>query len=265
MNASAGAGAGGGADSVQGLLNTQLQGQSPLWVLAAVGLLVGWRVSRRVLPALLARYDGRFQHPPPAAPAQAVQALLQSPAGLQLLTWCWHGARGTAVPWWWPGQRPVLGLALSVAAFGAASNDKPAVSVQALAQALALHLDGSLQLQAASSRWAGLALRLRVKGADLCWWRQRQFADPWDAGYLLKHTDTPAHLARWLPRRASLLLADDLPSAQLRACLQSLHARHAAFVHPVRLLILQAPADVQAMAGAEPITWIGGSGQRPSA
>jgi hypothetical protein len=254
MNAPAGAGAGGAVDSVQGLLNTQLNGQGLLWVLAAVGLVVGWRVLCRLMPALLARYDGRVQRPPPPAPALAVQALLQSPAGLQLLAWCDDGAFGTALPWWRPGQRRVPGQAVSLAVFADVADKQPA----ALAQALALHLDGSLQLQAAGGRWAGLALRLRVKGADLCWWRQRQFTDPWDAGYLLTHTDTPGHLARWLPRRASLLLADDLPPAQLRACLHSLNTARAAFAHPVRLLILQAPADVQAMAGAAPITWIDG-------
>ena len=258
MNASAGSGAGGGMDSLgatlDSFLGASLQGPWWCWVLAGVTLMACWRVLRRVMsrvvPALLARFDTRVQRAPEPAAFERVQALLQNPAAGALLDWCFAGAGSGAAPLWQPGQRPAVGQRLALAVL---TGPGPAAGPAALAQALALHLDGSQQLHAAGGRWAGVFLRLRVKLQNSCWWRQRRARDPWDAGYLLNLADSAtqlAHLARFVPRRASLLLAEGLPLAHTLACAQALAAQQAAYDHPVRLLIVAAPGEIAALRAA---------------
>lgn len=263
MNAPAGAGGAGGAAveisvSGWGFGFTTAAG----WVLAGAALITLCTVLRRVLPGLSARYDGRAQRPPQPDPAAAGQPLLQSAFAQQLRVWCFAGAGSGAAPLWRPGQRPAVDLRLSLAVLNEAPADpaQGACLANALANALALDLDGSYQLQAAGGRWARLWLRLRVKCANACWWRQRLPTDPWDAGYLLGQPSAPADWSQWLPRRASLLVADGLALPLLQACLQSLAANQAAFDHPVRLLIVQArdanaePLPVATAVGTLPMT-----------
>lgn len=106
-------------------------------------------------------------------------------------------------------------------------------------EAFSRHLDGSHQLLAAGGALAGLMLRLRVKAYDLAWWRQRQATDPWDCGYALNEPTARAALARFAPRRATLVVAVDWPEEALLETVRALHRAAPGFAHPVRWLIVQ--------------------------
>lgn len=167
------------------------------------------------LASLLARFDERVLRapawPPRAAAAggsaataaSTVTALLAQPPGAALLDWC-HAAA------------PRLGVA-ALGGRGAA----------ALAEALALQLDGSLRLQACRGGLARLALRLGVKCDDLALalGRAPRRSDCWDSGWLRDGPATLASLATWQPRRATLLLAGDRPPEARAALLAALAGR----------------------------------------
>lgn len=163
------------------------------------------------LAGLLARFDAALLRPPawPAEPTAltapaglAVPALLGQAPGPALLGWC-HAAA------------PRLDVA-GLSGHGAT----------ALAEALALQLDGSLRLQACRGGLARLALRLGVKRDDLmlALGRAPRRGDCWDSGWL---RDGPAALVRlsaWQPRRATLLLASARPPEARAAVLAALAA-----------------------------------------
>jgi hypothetical protein len=197
---------------------------------------------RRLLQVLRARFDGVALQPPLAADASPAPAgpqpdPAQTALGQQLLHWCNAGAGAGAVPWHQPRQWAPVPTPLAAAYLTGTS------STQLLqwATRFALVLDGSTQLQAASQKSSSigaLAFKLQVKLHDACWWRQRQPADPWDCGFLPGTAAAQAQLAHFVPRRATLVLAHGLPAAVVQQALQQLQARQAAFVQPVRVLVL---------------------------
>lgn len=122
----------------------------------------------------------------------------------------------------------------SVAVWSAAGNPQVAVI-----EAFSRHLDGSHRLLAAGGAWAGLWLRLRVKACDVAWWRHRRPADPWDCGYALNEPAARAALARFQPRRATLVVAVDWPEQALVDAVTAMARSSRRFAHPVRWLVVQ--------------------------
>jgi hypothetical protein len=216
---------------------------------------------------LRARFDAAALRPPaplahPQARAKAAELLARQPAaraGLQ--AWCWRGAGPGNAAWWRPGAQPAVDLRLATAVLharadppagppGAPPSDAPSEApgtapgaapqtalARAWADAWAGELDGSQHLAALPGATAGLALRLGVKRADAMWWRERQPTDPWDAGWAIAE---PAARPHWqtafMPRRATLILADGREFKPLSGVLAALAARSAHFRHPVRWL-----------------------------
>jgi hypothetical protein len=220
-------------------------------VLVAVLVLLG-AVAARVLPVLLARFDGKtLRVAPPGGPLPAGSNTLsrQQEAGwTQLQRWCRAGARSGGVPVWQPWRRPRIELPLSVALMRV---DLPAPEQRTLIERFSRQLDGSVALEQAGGRWAGLWLRLRVKRDDACWWRERQDSDPWDCGYLENDPGTRDALQRFLPRRATLIVAaGNWPVDALCHDIGALHDRRALFRHPVRVLVMA--SDDPGRAGSEP-------------
>ena len=112
-----------------------------------------------------------------------------------------------------------------------------------LAEAFSRHLDGDDRLQQLPQGWPRLRLRLAVKLADSLPWRARQRDDPWDCGFLPGDEAALRALGRFLPRRATLMVADGLPPSALAERIDALAPRQARFGQPVRLLIIErAPA-----------------------
>lgn len=219
-------------------------------VLLAVLALLG-AVAARVLPVLLARFDGKtLRVAPPGGPLPVGPHTLSPPqeAGWgQLQRWCRAGAGPGAVPFWRPWRAPLVPQPLSVALMCV---DLPAPEQRTLIERFSRQLDGSVALEQAGGRWAGLWLRLRVKRDDACWWRERQDSDPWDCGYLENDPVTREALQRFLPRRATLIVAaGNWPVDALCHDIGALHDRRALFRHPVRVLVMA--SDVPGRAGSE--------------
>ena len=195
---------------------------------------------RQHLRALGTRFDAQALRPPLAVAHAAT--LLQRHSALrdQLQAWCWQGAGPGNAAWWQPGAQPALGQRLAVAALWAppaAADAGPAKSTHLAdwANAFARQLDGSTGLGDLPSKLSVLQLRLAVKLQDAQWWRSRQPTDPWDAGWTINTAAALQQLQQhWLPRRATLVLADDRAADALRPCLAGLVQRSAAFLHPVR-------------------------------
>lgn len=207
------------------------------------------------------RFDGVALRPPAdanktadatdaaAAMAAATPTLAASPNRAALQAWCWRGAGPGNTAIWQPGAQPHVAEPLRVATLRGAA-DAPPAATAAWADAFARQLDGSTRLAALPGRAAGRAFRLGVKLHDAMWWRARQPADPWDAGWAI---DTPAalrHLAtHFQPRRATLILADARRFEALNAGLAGLAQRQAALRHPVRWLWVGGEADLPARQG----------------
>ena len=189
------------------------------------------------LASLGARFDSLALRPPAASGGEAARLRAQARAVQALDTWCLQGAV------------PRVRQRMLVGALRAA----PGADAQALAgwaDAYARQIDGSLRLDAMSTPVQALAWRLQVKLNDARPWRARQPSDPWDAGWALS---APAALrqlqAVWMPRRATLILADAADHAALLLALTALWQRHASFRHPVRWLWVGGGADLPAVAG----------------
>lgn len=197
-------------------------------------------LGRRIGPALIARYDGVVLRAWPPADNSKLWAgprgSAQIEAWRRLETWCFEGAGSGRSPFWRPWRMPDVTQRFSVALL----TGPVGVGKSRLAEELGRDLDGSLQLEACASRLAGLWLRLRVKFDDCRWSRARQRSDPWDGGYLADDAAARAGIAAFRPRRATFIVADELPAASLIAAIEALHARRAEFRHPVRLLIIAA-------------------------
>lgn len=197
--------------------------------------------SRSLLATLRARFDvaalsvtspGHADRavPPPTAAQAAQWAPLQ--------VWCFLGAGDGSSPLFQPTRAPRVDQRFSVAVWAATTDPQGDVI-----EAFSRHLDGSHQLLAAGGAWAGLWLRLRVKARDVAWWRQRQPTDPWDCGYALDAPGVHAALARFQPRRATLVVAVDWPEEALMEAILAMARSSQSFMHPVRWLVVQdAPA-----------------------
>lgn len=167
------------------------------------------------LGGLLARFDQALLRPPALpSPGIAVADLLAQPPGPALLDWCHAGAHA-------PRSAELAGR-----------------GAQALAEALALQLDGSLRLQACRGLAARLALRLGVKCDDLAQalGRAPRRSDCWDSGWLIDGAGTAQRLARWQPRRATLLLVAGRPATGRQPLQAALAPPAAGWMRPVRLL-----------------------------
>lgn len=182
---------------------------------------------------LVARYDGQTLsvEPPEPLPRSGPLTAVQQAAWQHLQAWCASGAGDDLSPLWRPLQRPALAQPVSVAVL------RGALGAQ-LAEAFSRQLDGSDQLAGAGGRWAGRWLRLCVKLQDAQWWRARQPSDPWDAGYLLSTPAARMALQRFVPRRATLLVASGWQPDALLEAVVTLQARCAVFLHPVRVLVV---------------------------
>lgn len=210
---------------------------------------------RKLGPTLIARYDGQLLQPPALAAVPAIAPPCPAQAWQQLHSWCFAGAGTGHSPFWHPHRLAQVPQRFSVALLGSTNG----AHACAVAAAWARALDGSLQLQACSSRLDALRLRWRVKRDNCCWWRARQDSDPWDSGYLRDSAAARARLALFVPRRATLVIADALAPAALRLAIETLHARQAAFPQPVRLLIVNAvqPDGLGAQRDAAGTLWFG--------
>lgn len=168
-----------------------------------------------LLRALSARFDLQTLEPPLPLAEPALQAAQAHAAWPGLLAWC---------------HQPVHWAVHTLA--GEAGTD--------LAHTLCLVVDGSLQLRACRGGAARLALRLRTKVNDVAVWRPRQPADPWDAGWLRAGSAGLQALARFTPRRPTLLVAGPaLGRAHQQEAEALLRARQAQAPQPLRLLVLQ--------------------------
>jgi hypothetical protein len=214
-------------------------------------------LARRIGPALIARYDGGALR---VEPAGAVRAMLphdldvnQKAAWAQLQQWCFDGAGDGRTPFWRPWLMPRVERRFSIAVLLGSE----AAGRAQLAEAFSREIDGSHQLQQAGGAWARLRLRLRVKWLDCVWWRTRKPEDPWDSGYLADDPLALKHLRKFLPRRATLMVADAMPSEAVLERVSALSARCAAFHHPVRLLIVDTalPAALGLTRDAEGASW----------
>ena len=160
--------------------------------------------------------------------------------------WCWQGAGpGHSAPWQ-PGARPKVVQRLAVAAL----RGPDAAATTAWANAFARQIDGSTRLDALPGAPARLALRLGVKAVDAMWWRARQPDDPWDAGWAINTPPALRHWkARFMPRRATLVLADRAEAAALQPCLAALVLRSDDLRHPVRWLWVGGADDIAPLLG----------------
>lgn len=201
---------------------------------------------RQHLTSLGARFDGLALQAPAAGAAETALQRQAAAPWTALQAWCWLGAGPGNSIWWQPGARPAVGTRLAVAAL----QGPDAAATTAWAEAFACQLDGSTRLAAKPGRAAGLALRLGVKARDAMWWRARQPCDPWDAGWALH---SPPALRHWrdhfVPRRATLILADGHQAHTLQGCLATLLMRCDEWRHPVRWLWVGGDGDMAPIAG----------------
>lgn len=192
---------------------------------------------RRLLATLRARFDGAaLQVALPGQPANAVRkpSATQLAQWAPLQAWSFEGAGTGSSPLLRPTQAPQVELPFSAAVWPA--DDPTALD---LIDAFSRHLDGSHQLLAAGGALAELRLRLRVKARDVMWWRRRQASDPWDCGYALNEPEARAALARFEPRRATLVVAVGWPQETLVETLAAMQSSSLRFAHPVRCLVVQ--------------------------
>lgn len=191
--------------------------------------------ARGLLHTLRARYDSAALLPPqPACDPKPHDAL----AWQSLLDWCLTGSGPGTLPLFSPLLQP-RALPLVDTRFSIATLEGP--GADALATLLALERDGSLQLLACNGAAGRIRLRAATKLHDLAWWRPRQRSDAWDSGSLIASEAGLQALARFAPRRATLVVAQQLGDAHLQRAVATFQRRQAGFAHPVRLLIVGSP------------------------
>ncbi len=167
-------------------------------------------------PRWLARFDTRVLRVAPLQPWTDVRPEEALPLAA-LRAWC---LAETNRPWAVRSVAPVPGLHLPRAL-----------------EALQRDLDGDFLLRSLPPGWPRLALRLRVKAVDTLPARWRPADAPWDAGYLADDAGVRAALPHFRPRRPTLMVADAMPDAALRAAVDTLAAAAPLFRWPVRLIV----------------------------
>lgn len=189
------------------------------------------------LVGLQAGFDSLALNPPAPAENERARLRAQAQATQAITAWCLQGTM------------PRLRQRLLVGALRGAPGAQ-AVALMTWADAFARQIDGGTRLDAMPGTLQGLAWRLQTKFNDARIWRTRQGDDPWDAGWALS---TPAAMRRlqadWMPRRATLVLADAADHEALRLALTALWQRHGNFRHPVRWLWVGGGADLPAAPG----------------
>ena len=211
----------------------------------------------RIGPALIARYDNDVLR---VAPVAAIDLNAAGPrhaneqaAWDPLRQWCFEGVGDGGAPLWRPWAMPRVERRLSIAVLTGLNG----VGKSHLVEAFSREIDGSTQLQRAGGAGRRLALRLRVKVNDCLWWRARKSADPWDSGYLMEDAAARRRLQQFVPRRATLMVADAWPADALREFVAALNARRMDYHHPVRLLIVDTvppnvPGEARVIAMVDP-------------
>lgn len=200
--------------------------------------------------ALLSRYDLNALRPPAvltretdwqAPPTEALEAWAL------LKAWCFEDAGFAG-----HGPRRVQPLSAAILSGGEAATRKT------LAEALCQDLDGSVSMAACAGAAARLVLRLRVKYQECQPWRAPQSGDPWDSGYAREDAQGVAALARFTPRRPTLIVAPAPPSDTLADCLRELLPRSRHWQRPVRMLLVQTGSSAVAVGVPEsmPLTSI---------
>ncbi len=201
----------------------------------------------RTIAGLRARFDSLALRPPAAA-SDETRRLQGQAAVVQALTdWCQAGAGPGCCSPWQPGGHPAVDVRLKAAALRGPGRQDAAIT--AWVNALGRQLDGGTRLDAMphsdGRRW-----RLQIKLAEAAWWRPRQPADPWDVGWAI---NTPPALRQmlglWMPRRATLVLADAAEFDALAPSLGRLWQRQDDFRHPVRWLWVGGDVDLPARPG----------------
>ena len=224
-----------------GRLTAGLTGDSPWhigWISTGALIVLCWIPGRHVGPAAIARYDAEAMQPSAPGSSGVQRASPLSPAQQHawdaIVQWCQHGAGNGSSPFLFPWVLPKAEQRFAVAVL----TGPKGAGKSRLAVALSRHLDGNDSLSQLTSGLARWRLKLRVKIADCAWWRMRKSDHPWDCGYLIENAAAIDHLHRFLPRRPTLLIADELTAGSLAKCVGALHARQHEFRHPVRVLIV---------------------------
>lgn len=213
-------------------------------------------------PTLIARYDGDLLAPPAGAEPGLRQATPQGAAEQRvwaaLQSWCLAGMGDGRVPFWQPSRLPDMAERLGVAVLVGGDGEGAARLVAAFARQL--DRDDELAALSADSRLKGLRLKLAVKWHELWWWRARHPRQPWDCGYLMDGAGEMVRLARFRPRRPTLIIANALRGDALAQVLRVLGAAKAHYRHPVRVLVMNVdgqcwPAGTQDLGRVTVIEW----------
>lgn len=191
---------------------------------AATALLVA--VAPR-LPRLRERYDDTALQPITGKPAGeagpvALDAVLQD--------WVMEGAGSgaTLLPW----RFPAAPCPLACAVVSPTQRNR--------VHAFGYRLAGYHQLDT-RSRLGGIAYRIGVQLRPLLWFLPRRSDEPWDDAWLIDVDDARlAALARWRPRRPTLIVLDAPAAGVVPRVVEALNVRirRNGGGHPIRLLIL---------------------------
>ena len=194
----------------------------------------------------------------PGRPGSSVRAWLQGlgarfdTAALRPFEWPSDGRIG---PDWpalqdWCTAQPAQRLAVARAG--------PGADAAARAAAVALRLDGSQQLHAARGATGRLSLRLRVKLHDALGGPGGEDGPHgiWDSGWVPHDRAAWVALARFTPRRATLIVMQGLPAADVQRLLAALQSRSGGFRRPVRVLLIDEAGAFTGSAAADSTRWL---------
>jgi hypothetical protein len=221
-----------------GALNNPLKApddtRSALWLGVSL-LLLCCAPARRLGVGLVARFDSVLLRPPASLDLAALAT--PCPTHTQLRQWVFDGVGTGASPLFFPNAIAAMERPLSVGVWEQADAMQQPTPSKAL-NAFMGQLDGTGLLLACGSPWAASLLRLRIKLREALWWRARQTTDPWDCGFLNTDEAALAQLKGFLPRRATLIVALNVPRQFLYDSLTALRHRQSLFGQPVRLLVI---------------------------